>query len=95
MFLSILTLLLYNRYVSDVLTSVKAFDAKLLKQLALKGNGIDLDTELIAKLAKEREYIVELPVDFKPRTRAQGKKITAFDGLKAVAGLIRNRFLTA
>ena len=95
MFLSILTLLLYNRYVSDVLTSVKAFDAKLLKQLALKGNGIDLDTELIAKLAKEREYIVELPVDFKPRTRAQGKKITAFDGLKAVAGLIRNRFLSA
>ena len=80
MFLSILTLLLYNRYVSDVLTSVKAFDAKLLKQLALKGNGIDLDTELIAKLAKEREYIVELPVDFKPELGRRGRKSLRLTG---------------
>jgi hypothetical protein len=95
MLLSILALLLYNRFVSDVLTSVKAFDAKLLKRLNLQSNGIDLDTEIIAKLAQHREYILELPVDFKPRTKEQGKKITALDGVKAMAALIRNRFIAA
>ncbi|MBC8167879.1 MAG: glycosyltransferase, partial [Bryobacteraceae bacterium] len=94
MALSILTLLLYNRYVSDVLTSIKGFDARLLKTLNLESQGIDLDTEIIAKLSLNREYILELPVDFKPRTRSEGKKITASDGLKAMATLIRHRFRT-
>ena len=35
MLLSVLTLLLYNRYVSDVLSSVKAFEAHLLRSLDL------------------------------------------------------------
>jgi 2-phospho-L-lactate transferase/gluconeogenesis factor (CofD/UPF0052 family) len=92
MALSILTLLLYNRYVSDVLTSIKVFDAQLLKTLALEGQGIDLDTEIIAKLSLHREYILELPVDFKARTREQGKKITPADGVKAMLALFKHRF---
>lgn len=89
--LSILTLLLYNRYVSDVLSSIKAFDARLLRSLALKSNGIDLETEIVAKLSLKREYMLELPVEYQPRTRSAGKKITAADGLKAVIALFRYR----
>ncbi|MDW8355766.1 MAG: 2-phospho-L-lactate transferase CofD family protein [Bryobacterales bacterium] len=92
MLLSVVTLLLYNRYVSDVLSSVKAFDASLLRSLALESNGRDLETEIVAKLARRREYILELPVDYKPRTRAAGKKITVHDGLAALAALVRYRF---
>jgi glycosyltransferase involved in cell wall biosynthesis len=95
MALSILTLLLYNRYVTDVLTSVKVFDAHLLKTLDLEGQGIDLDTEIIAKLSLRREYILELPVEFKARTRAQGKKITPADGVKAMLALFKHRIRTA
>jgi hypothetical protein len=95
MALSILTLLLYNRYVTDVLTSVKVFDGHLLKTLALEGRGIDLDTEIIAKLSLRHEYILELPVDFKARTREQGKKITPSDGFKAMLALFKHRFRTA
>jgi 2-phospho-L-lactate transferase/gluconeogenesis factor (CofD/UPF0052 family) len=89
--LSVLTLLLYNRYVSDVLTSIKAFDAHLLRSLALRSNGIDLETEIVAKLSRRREYMFELPVDYKPRTRGAGKKITALDGVKAILALVRYR----
>ncbi|MDO8677478.1 MAG: 2-phospho-L-lactate transferase CofD family protein [Acidobacteriota bacterium] len=89
--LSILTLLLYNRYVSDVLSSIKAFDARLLRSLALKSNGIDLETEIVAKLSLKREYMLELPVEYQPRTRSAGKKITAADGLKAIVALFRYR----
>jgi glycosyltransferase involved in cell wall biosynthesis len=93
--LSVLTLLLYNRYVSDVLTSIKAFDAHLLRSLDLHCNGIDLETEIVAKLSRRREYMFELPVDYKPRTRSAGKKITAVDGVKAMLALVRYRFGSA
>jgi 2-phospho-L-lactate transferase/gluconeogenesis factor (CofD/UPF0052 family) len=92
MLLSIVTLLLYNRYISDVLTSVKAFDAQLLKKLRLVSNGRDLETEICAKLGLLHEYILEFPVSYFPRTRSQGKKITISDGFGALFALFRNRF---
>jgi 2-phospho-L-lactate transferase/gluconeogenesis factor (CofD/UPF0052 family) len=95
MLLSVLTLFLYNRYVTDVLSSVKAFDAHLLRSLQLRSNGIDLETEIVAKLSKRREYMFELPVDYKPRPRSEGKKITAGDGIRAILALIRYRFASA
>jgi 2-phospho-L-lactate transferase/gluconeogenesis factor (CofD/UPF0052 family) len=91
MLLSVLTLLLYNRYVSDVLSSVKAFETHLLRSLDLHSNGIDLETEIVAKLSRKGEYMFELPVDYKPRSRSAGKKITARDGLKAILALFRYR----
>jgi 2-phospho-L-lactate transferase/gluconeogenesis factor (CofD/UPF0052 family) len=91
MLLSVLTLLLYNRYVSDVLSSVKAFETHLLRSLDLRSNGIDLETEMVAKLSRKGEYMFELPVDYKPRSRSAGKKITARDGLKAIFALFRYR----
>ncbi len=90
--LSVLTLLLYNRYVTDVLTSVKGFDAELLKDLKLESNGRDLETEIIAKLGRRHEFIMEVPVDYTPRTRSEGKKITVQDGLRAILQLVRLRF---
>jgi len=90
--ISILTLLLYNRYVTDSLTSLKAFDAVLLRSLDLQSDGVDLDTEIVAKLSRLRKYILEIPVEFSPRTKAEGKKIGIGDGLRAVGALLRYRF---
>jgi 2-phospho-L-lactate transferase/gluconeogenesis factor (CofD/UPF0052 family) len=87
--ISVVTLLLYNRYVSDVLSSVKGYDAHLLRSLNLKSNGLDLDAEIVAKLSERREYIMELPVEYKPRNREAGKKIRTSDGLRVLTGLLR------
>ena len=89
--LSVVTLLLYNRYVSDVLSSVKGYEARLLRSLNLNSDGLDLETEIVAKLSRAKEYMLELPVEYKPRSRAAGKKIRATDGLKALLALIRYR----
>jgi 2-phospho-L-lactate transferase/gluconeogenesis factor (CofD/UPF0052 family) len=94
-FLSVLTLLLYNRYVTDVLSSLKGYEAQLLNSLALESDGLDLETEIVSKLSKRREYISEMPVEYKPRTREQGKKIRTGDGLKALLALIRYRLKRA
>jgi hypothetical protein len=91
MLLSIMTLLLFNRYFSDVLSSFKGYDAQLLRSLELKSSGLDLETEIVAKISQKQEYVMEVPVDFKPRTRQQGKKTGALDGLKALNALFLYR----
>jgi glycosyltransferase involved in cell wall biosynthesis len=89
--LSVLTLILYNRYITDVLTSLKAFDARLLRSLDLVSDGVDLDMEIVAKLSRRQEYMFEIPVDYRPRSREQGKKLTTMDGVKAIFALFRYR----
>jgi len=92
MLLSTATLFLYNRYVTDTLTSIKAFDAKLLRSLHLQSDGMNLDTEIIAKLCRRGDYILEIPVEYKARTKKQGKKSTPLEGLRALFALFRFRF---
>ena len=92
MLLSTATLFLYNRYVTDTLTSIKGFDAKLLRSLQLKSDGMSLDTEIVAKLCRRGHYILEIPVEYKARTKTEGKKSTPLEGLKALFALIRFRF---
>ncbi len=92
MLLSTATLFLYNRYVTDTLTSIKGFDARLLRSLHLQSDGMNLDTEIVAKLCRRGHYILEIPVEYKARTKTEGKKSTPMDGLKALYALIRFRF---
>ena len=92
MLLSTATLFLYNRYVTDTLTSIKGFDAKLLRSLHLKSDGMNLDTEIVAKLCRRGHYILEIPVEYKARTKMEGKKSKPMDGLRALFALFRFRF---
>ena len=76
---------------TDVLSSLKGYDAALLRSLDLQSDGLDLETEIVAKLSRRREYVLEIPVDYKPRARSAGKKIRASDGLRALFALLRFR----
>jgi 2-phospho-L-lactate transferase/gluconeogenesis factor (CofD/UPF0052 family) len=90
--LSTTTLFLYNRYVTDTLTSIKGFDARFLSSLALESKGMDLETEIVAKTARRGEYILEVPVEYHARTKAEGKKSTTWQGLMALWSLFVWRF---
>ena len=92
MLLSTATLFLYNRYVTDTLTSIKGFDARLLRSLQLQSSGMDLDAEIVAKVCRRQEYILEVPVEYRARTKAEGKKSTTRQGVKALWALFRWRF---
>lgn len=89
--ISMISLLFYNRYISDTFTSIKAFEAGLLKDLKLCSEGVDLETEIIAKLSRRGVFILELPVNYSPRTKSEGKKTTIWDGLKALFVLLKYR----
>jgi len=90
--LSTTTLFLYNRYVTDTLTSIKGFEGKFVRSLDLRSNGMDLDAEIVAKTARRREYILEVPVEYQARTKAEGKKSTPLQGLQTLWSLVSWRF---
>lgn len=89
--LSLSSLILYKRYVGDPLTSLKAIDADHLNRMELSCNGIDLETELIAKSRRLGQYILEVPVDYNPRRFISGKKSGIILGLGALYALFKFR----
>ncbi|MBF0369286.1 MAG: YvcK family protein [Magnetococcales bacterium] len=92
MSISILSLLLYNRYVSDPFSTLKGFDRALLRSMNLVSSGVDLEGEIIAKVSRLGEFVLEVPVQYHPRTKAEGKKTTVGDGFSTLFSLIRHGF---
>lgn len=90
--LSVLALVLYGRWISDLLTGYKIYPIEFLRSVQVKTAGFETDHELSAKLIRAGYVIREVPAQYRPRSVAEGKKIGALDGLIAVWTLIRFRF---
>ena len=85
---SLTCLFLYKRYIGDPFTSLKAIDANLLREIKLTSNDLDLETELIAKARLAGQYILEVPVSYRPRMHKAGKKVTTLSGIGALYRLV-------
>jgi glycosyltransferase involved in cell wall biosynthesis len=83
---------LYGTRITDEATCYKAFRTSLLKDLPLRCERFEFCPEVTARVAKRGERIVEVPISYHFRTRAEGKKIGWGDGLEAFATLLRYRF---
>jgi dolichol-phosphate mannosyltransferase len=90
--LSLWTLLLYGKWITDTLTAYKLYPAAAVKAMHVKTNGFETDHEITAKLIKQGLHIVEVPILYFPRSVEAGKKIKPRDGFIAVWTLLRFRF---
>tara|TARA_Y100001936_G_C15440753_1_gene344114 strand:+ start:83 stop:346 length:264 start_codon:yes stop_codon:yes gene_type:complete len=79
---------------TDVATNYKLIRTNLLQSLDLKCSGFDLDFEVSNKLALVTDRIDEVPISYKPRSYAEGKKIRAVDGILAFWVIIRDKWLS-
>ncbi len=86
--INLFILAFYNRSISDPFTSIKAFDSNTLKSINFTRKGFDLDFEILIKIFKKKIFHLEVPIEFKPRTPKQGKKITFIDGIKCLIYVI-------
>jgi glycosyltransferase involved in cell wall biosynthesis len=86
------TNLLYGSRITDMETCYKVMRADVARGLQLKANRFDIEPEITAKVLLRGLTIVERPVRFEPRSRAQGKKIGWRDGVHALGVLARHRF---
>jgi glycosyltransferase involved in cell wall biosynthesis len=86
------TNLLYGSRLTDMETCYKVMRSEVARGLALEANRFDIEPEITAKVLLRGLTIVERPVRFEPRSRAQGKKIGWRDGVHALQVLARHRF---
>jgi glycosyltransferase involved in cell wall biosynthesis len=82
---------LFNVYLRDIMTCHKMMRTELFRSLDLRSSGFTIEPEIAARLIQRRERIYELPVSYRARTDAEGKKLTARDGFRVVGMLLRCR----
>lgn len=91
--LTLWTALTYGRWITDTLTAYKLYPAAAVKRMCIRTSGFETDHEITAKLIRMGHRIREVPISYEPRSRSEGKKINASDGLIAIWTLLRFRFV--
>jgi glycosyltransferase involved in cell wall biosynthesis len=82
---------LFNVYLRDIMTCHKMIRTELFRKLPLREAGFAIEPEIAARLVQRGERIFEVPVQYHARTTDEGKKLTARDGFRVLATLLRCR----
>ena len=83
---------LFNVYLHDMMTCHKAIRTDVFRSLPLRSPGFAIEPEITARLLQRGERIFEVPVHYRARATAEGKKLTTVDGFRVIATLLRCRF---
>jgi glycosyltransferase involved in cell wall biosynthesis len=88
-FLTQLSNILTNLNLTDMEAGYKVFTREALKDIKLTQKGFGFEPEIVAKIAKKRMRIYEVPISYYGRTYEEGKKIKWWDGLWALWCIVR------
>ncbi len=87
--------LLFNCYITDLLSGYKVLRTELWRRLNLQSRGFEVETEIVAKVLRLGYRFHEVPITYITRSRQDGKKIRARDALRIFAMQLRVRFSSA
>lgn len=90
--INLFTNLLYGARISDQFTCYKMFRRPLVSQLKMRTSRFEFDAELTAKLLRLGQRVQEVPIQYFPRSRVEGKKIRWRDGITWLWQIIKHRF---
>jgi len=79
--------IMFNCYVSDLLSGYKVLRSDLWRRLDLRSSGFEVETEIVAKVVRLGYRFHEIPITYITRSRAEGKKIQVSDGLRILRTL--------
>jgi glycosyltransferase involved in cell wall biosynthesis len=82
---------LFNCYLGDLETCFKLMPVALYRSLDVRSRGFGMEAEVTGKLLRRKVRPYEVPISYRARTRAEGKKITWKDGVEAFWILSRER----
>ncbi|MCB4755581.1 MAG: bifunctional glycosyltransferase/class I SAM-dependent methyltransferase [Elusimicrobia bacterium] len=88
-FLTLLSNICTNLNLSDMETCYKVFKTEIIKSIPLRSNRFGFEPEITAKVAKLRCTIYEVPISYRGRSYAEGKKINWKDGLSAIYTILK------
>ena len=83
--------LLFNCYISDLETCFKLMPTALYRSLDIQAAGFGMEAQVTARLLKSGVRPYEVPISYRARSRAEGKKLTWRDGVEALWILGRER----
>lgn len=87
------TNILYISTLTDEPTCYKVFHKKWKNILSkAEGNQFEWEPEITAKILRKGHKILEVPINYYPRKKCDGKKINFIDGVYAITTLIKWRF---
>jgi dolichol-phosphate hexosyltransferase len=86
------TNLLFDCYISDMESGYKVLRSDLWRGLCLNGMRFDIEPDITARVLRLGYRIHEVPIHYYARSRAEGKKLTWVDGVRAMRTLVRLRF---
>lgn len=92
-FLSSLTNLLFGTRLTDMETCYKVFRREIINPKSLNSMAFEIEPEITALIAKQKEKIIEIDITVTPRDYHEGKKIKPIDGLYAIQTLLKERFI--
>ena len=88
-FLTFFSNMLNKQNLTDCHTCYKVFLSEVIKKIHLEEHGFCFCPEITAKISKLGIKIKEVPIDYFGRTHSEGKKISYFDGLKALNTIVK------
>ena len=92
-FVTLVANLLYGSALTDMETGYKVFRADVIKSFPIRADRFEFEPEVTAKVLKRGYRIVELPISYYGRPRAEGKKLTWVDGFVALWTLVKYRIV--
>jgi glycosyltransferase involved in cell wall biosynthesis len=88
-FLTIISNMLTDLNLSDMETCYKVFRRDVIQSLDLKEKRFGFEPEVIAKIAHKKLRIFEIGISYYGRSYAEGKKINAKDGWRALYCILK------
>jgi glycosyltransferase involved in cell wall biosynthesis len=85
------TNLLFDCYISDMESGFKVLRSDLWRRLNLEGDRFDVEPDITARALRLGYRIHEVPIRYYARGRADGKKLTWLDGVRAMGKLAQLR----
>ena len=82
---------LYDAWLSDIMTCHKVMSTELFRSLDLREPGFAAEPEITARLLRAGIRIYEVPITYRARDREEGKKLTSLDGARVLRTLARCR----
>lgn len=82
---------LFFSHLTDSYTCRKLLPTALFKKLNIMSSGFEMEAEICAKALRSGIPIIELPIDYKPRSIEEGKKINWKDAVKGVLMMLKIR----
>jgi glycosyltransferase involved in cell wall biosynthesis len=87
--LTLLSNMFNDLNLTDIEICYKAFRRDVIQAITIEEKRFGVEPELTAKVAKMRVRIYEVPVSYRGRTYAEGKKIGWKDGARAVYCIVK------